>query len=311
MLLGIHDSDGHGWNIKGRTNNIVTISEKLKEQLCYLGTMLGYHVRFDKKKISNMAINGRQIKSNKCAWNIYWSNIRHPIFPKSTVTNYDGKIWCLKVKDNKNFLVERNGKTFFSGNTDEVYGHLESEDAPSWTEDASLNPRNPYSATKAAGEMLVRAAHKSHGLNYNITRSSNNYGPRQTPDKLLPKVIKNILQGSPIPVYGQGLQVRDWTHVFDNCSAVLKIIEKGEPNETYNISANQELSNIEVVQKVCNVMKDGHSLISFVKDRPGHDFRYSIDSSKIKALGWKPEYTFPAGIEQTIFWYTNNQWYLK
>lgn len=210
-----------------------------------------------------------------------------------------------------NACMKHNVERFVFISTDEVYGHLENEDAQSWKEDAPLNPRNPYSATKAAGEMLVRAAHKSHGLTYNITRSANNYGPRQTPDKLLPKVIKNVLQGIPIPVYGQGLQMRDWTHVFDNCSAVLKILEKGEPNETYNISANQELSNIEVVQKVCNVMKGGHSLISFVKDRPGHDFRYSIDSSKMKSLGWKPEYTFPNGIQQTIDWYTNNQWYLK
>ncbi len=195
--------------------------------------------------------------------------------------------------------------------TDEVYGHLKSEAEPSWTEDAPLNPRNPYSASKASGELMVKAAHESHGLIYNITRSSNNYGHRQTPEKLLPKVIKNILEGNPIPIYGQGLQMRDWLHVFDNCSALLTILAKGEPNETYNISANQELSNIEVVQKVCNVMKDGHKLISFTKDRPGHDFRYSVDSSKIRALGWMPEYTFPNGIQQTVQWYLANQWFLK
>lgn len=195
--------------------------------------------------------------------------------------------------------------------TDEVYGHLENESAPSWKEEAPLNPRNPYSSTKVAGELLVKAAHNSHGLNYNITRSANNYGPRQTPDKLIPKVIKNIKAGLPIPVYGQGLQVRDWTHVYDNCAGIITVLEKGEPNEVYNISANQEFSNIEVVQHICNVMKAGHDLITFVKDRPGHDFRYSIDSSKLKKLGWLPGIKFKDGIIDTVDWFTNNQWFLK
>ena len=200
---------------------------------------------------------------------------------------------------------------FIQISTDEVMGQLTDEQSPAWTEDDPTNPRNPYSATKLASELLVKAAHETHGLTYNITRSANNYGPRQTADKLIPKIIKCVLEEKPIPIYGQGLQMRDWTHVFDNCSAILKILEKGEPNETYNISANQELSNIEVVQKVCNVMKDGHKLISFSKDRPGHDFRYSVDSSKIRALGWAPEYTFPNGIQQTVQWYLTNKWFLK
>jgi len=210
-----------------------------------------------------------------------------------------------------NAAVKYGVERFIYISTDEVYGHLENESDPSWKEEASLNPRNPYSSTKVAGELLVKAAHNSHGLNYNITRSANNYGPRQTPDKLIPKVIKNIKAGLPIPVYGQGLQVRDWTHVYDNCAGIMTVLEKGAPNEVYNISANQEFSNIEVVQNICNVMKDGHNLITFVKDRPGHDFRYSIDSSKLKKLGWSPTIKFKDGIISTIDWFMDNQWFLK
>lgn len=196
--------------------------------------------------------------------------------------------------------------------TDEVYGQLTSENDTPWTEDAPLDPRNPYSASKAAGELVVKAAHHSHGLIYNITRSSNNYGPRQTPEKLIPKAIKCILHKEKIPVYGQGLQIRDWTHVYDNCSALLAILNNGKNNETYNISANQEFPNIEVIQKICNAMGEGHDLISFIEDpRKGHDFRYSINSSKIKELGWKPGYKFKEGIVHTVEWYKANQWLLK
>lgn len=196
--------------------------------------------------------------------------------------------------------------------TDEVYGQLTKESDLPWTETSPLNPRNPYSASKAAGELLVLAAHESHGLIYNITRSSNNYGPRQTPEKLIPKAIKCILHGEKIPIYGEGKQIRDWTHVFDNCSAILTVLNQGAPNEIYNISANQELPNIEVIQKICNAMGEGHQLIDFIKDpRQGHDFRYSVDSSKIKALGWKPNYKFSEGIVDTVEWYKLNNWMLK
>lgn len=209
---------------------------------------------------------------------------------------------CLKHKVEKLIYIS----------TDEVYGQLNSENDPSWTEERTINPRNPYSVTKAAGELLVKAAHQSHGLIYNITRSSNNYGPRQTPEKFIPKIIKCILHNEKIPVYGKGLQIRDWTHVFDNCNAILTILEKGHPNQIYNISSNQELSNIEVVQKICNVMNTGFDLIEHISDpRPGHDFRYSVDASKIKSLGWESVYKFKNGIRDTVQWYINNQWFLR
>ena len=196
--------------------------------------------------------------------------------------------------------------------TDEVYGHLTSERDPAWTEDAPMAPRNPYSATKAAGELLVRAAHTTHGLIYNITRSSNCYGPRQLPEKLIPKAIKCVLEGQKIPIYGQGLQMRDWTYVADNCSALMTILDKGKPNEIYNISANQEFTNIETIQSVCNALGRGHELIDFIEDpRPGHDFRYSINTSKIRELGWKPSFKFKDGLKETVQWYTDNQWFLK
>lgn len=209
---------------------------------------------------------------------------------------------CIKHKVEKLIYVS----------TDEVYGQLTGETDPSWKETAEINPRNSYAATKAAGELLVKAAHQTHGLIYNITRSSNNYGPRQTPEKLIPKIIKCISQGDKIPIYGQGLEIRDWTHVYDNCAGLMTVLSKGAANETYNIGANQELTNIEVVQKICNIMGKGHELMSFIPDpRLSHDFRYSSDSSKIRELGWKPNFKFKDGIVNTVEWYMSNQWFLK
>lgn len=210
-----------------------------------------------------------------------------------------------------NCCVKHNVKKLVYISTDEVYGQLAEFDSP-WKEEALLNPRNPYSASKASGELLVRAAATSYGLIYNITRSSNNYGQRQLPEKFLPKAIKCILEGQKIPIYGQGKQIRDWTYVADNCTAITTVLEKGLPNETYNISAHQEFTNIEVIQAVCNIMGGGHSLINFIKDpRRGHDFRYAVDTTKIHSLGWKPSYKFKEGLEETVNWYKINQWFLK
>lgn len=196
--------------------------------------------------------------------------------------------------------------------TDEVYGQLSSEADAAWTEQDRLNPRNPYSASKAAGELIVQAAGVSYGLNYNITRSSNNYGPRQNPEKLIPKAIQCIQNGTKIPIYGQGLQIRDWTYVDDNCYGILTVLKEGKPGEVYNISANQEFPNVEVIQSVCNAMGKGHELMTFIEDpRKGHDFRYSLDCSKIKALGWKPNWKFKDGIIETVDWYQKNSWFLR
>jgi dTDP-glucose 4,6-dehydratase len=211
-----------------------------------------------------------------------------------------------------NSCLKTNVERLIYISTDEVYGQLTSESDAAWTEDAPLNPRNPYSASKASGELLVQAANRTHGLIYNITRCSNNYGPRQLPEKLVPKAIKCVLEGQKIPIYGQGQQIRDWTYVADNCTAIMAILDKGEPGEVYNISAKQEFTNIETINLVCNAIGKGHELISFIEDpRGGHDFRYSVDTTKIQKLGWKPTYKFRDGIRDTVQWYMDNQWFLK
>lgn len=207
---------------------------------------------------------------------------------------------CLKV----------NAKLIYMS-TDEVYGALKSENDPSWNEDAPLRPRNPYSATKAAGELLVQAAHETHGLRFNIVRACNNYGPWQTPEKFIPRIIQCILNDTPIPIYGKGNQIRDWIHVFDTCEALFKIIDEAPDKLIYNITAKQEFTNLEVAQIVCNVMEKGHNLLTHVEDRPGHDFRYSITNDRIKALGWEPKLKFRDGIHQTCQWYVTNKYALQ
>jgi len=191
-----------------------------------------------------------------------------------------------------------------------VYGEHLSETEDPWTELSPISPKNPYSISKASAEFLIQSTSRSHGLNYNIIRSVNSYGPRQNPNRLIPKVIQCILKNQPIPIYGQGLQIRDWLHLFDNCAAILKIISDGTPNEIYNVGANQEFSNIEVVQKICNIMETGHSLVSFVQDKPNHDFGYFVNCNKVKKMGWEPNYKFKNGLSDSINWFINNKWWL-
>jgi dTDP-glucose 4,6-dehydratase len=187
--------------------------------------------------------------------------------------------------------------------TDEVYGHLTNRTDRSFEEICGMNPRNPYSATKAAGEMIVRAAANTHGLKYNITRSCNNYGPNQPIRNLVPIVIYNILNNKEVPVYGTGEQIREWIYVQDNCAAILHILNNAPENETYNISTPYEITNLEMVFYICDIIGQGKELVKFVKDRPGHDFRYSISSQKLRDLGWEPTITFHDGLEKTVRWY--------
>lgn len=198
---------------------------------------------------------------------------------------------------------------------DQVYGPLSNENEPSWTEDSNLNPQNPYAATKAAGELLVKAAHFSHGLQYNITRSSNNYGPRQSRQNLIPKIIGNILDDIDVPIYNAGENIKNWTHVQDGCEAIKTIIEKGTLNETYNIGSGQEFSNIEVFNEVCNILGKGYDLLKFIhNDKIKNEFRYSLNNNKLKSLGWKPEFKFKGidgGLNHCVNWFQNNQWTLK
>lgn len=204
-------------------------------------------------------------------------------------------------------------KRFIHISTDEVYGSL--GQSGYFTEQTPYDPSSPYSASKAASDHLIKAYHRTYGLPAIITNCSNNYGPYQFPEKLIPLMILNALEEKPLPVYGKGENVRDWLYVEDHCQALWTVAEKGVPGETYNIGGNSELKNIEVVNMICSLLaeettkKADHytKLISFVADRPGHDLRYAIDCSKIKKdLGWQPRKTFENGLKETISWYLNN-----
>ncbi|GMM76809.1 dTDP-glucose 4,6-dehydratase [Vibrio alginolyticus] len=202
--------------------------------------------------------------------------------------------------------------------TDEVYGDLEGTD-DLFTETTSYAPSSPYSASKASSDHLVRAWQRTYGLPTLITNCSNNYGPYHFPEKLIPLMILNALDGKPLPVYGDGMQIRDWLFVEDHARALYKVVNKGEVGETYNIGGHNEKANIEVVKTICALLEElrpnkpagvesYESLITYVKDRPGHDVRYAIDVTKIaQELGWTPEETFESGIRKTVEWYLNNQ----
>jgi dTDP-glucose 4,6-dehydratase len=192
--------------------------------------------------------------------------------------------------------------------TDEVYGSLGS--AGFFREDTPLAPNSPYSASKAASDLVVRAACHTHGFPACITRCSNNYGPYQFPEKLLPLVIANASEDKPLPIYGDGLQVRDWLYVRDHCEAILAVLEHGQPGEVYNIGGNNEVTNLDLVRRVLAELGKPESLITHVKDRPGHDRRYAIDASKIHSqLGWQPRFTLAQALPLTIRWYaTQAQW---
>ena len=202
-------------------------------------------------------------------------------------------------------------KRFLQVSTDEVYGSLGTTGL--FTEETSLRPNSPYSASKASADMLVLAYQHTFGLPIVVTRCSNNYGPYQFPEKLIPLMIANALNGKPLPVYGDGMNVRDWLHVRDHCSAIDTVLHRGRVGEVYNIGGNNEKPNIEIVKLILRNLGKPESLITYVKDRLGHDRRYAIDSSKIQnECGWQPGYTFERGIAETITWYVENkQWWKR
>ncbi|WP_042165709.1 dTDP-glucose 4,6-dehydratase [Paenibacillus gorillae] len=197
---------------------------------------------------------------------------------------------------------------FVQVSTDEVYGTL--GDTGLFTEETPLAPNSPYSASKAGADLLVRAYHETFGLPINITRCSNNYGPYQFPEKLIPLMIQNALQDKPLPVYGDGLNVRDWLYVEDHCSAIDLVLHKGRNGEVYNVGGNNERTNVHVVKTILEELGKPDTLITYVKDRLGHDRRYAIDADKIRnELGWQPQYPYENGIKETIRWYlTNTEW---
>jgi dTDP-glucose 4,6-dehydratase len=207
-------------------------------------------------------------------------------------------------------------KLFHHVSTDEVYGSLSLGKTGLFTETTPYAPHNPYSASKASSDHLVRAYYHTYGIPIKITNCSNNYGPYQFPEKLIPLMILNALNNKPLSVYGKGENIRDWLYVEDHCEAIWTVIQKGKIGETYNIGGNNEWKNIDIVNKICDILAEKlkkdpiefKKLITFVKDRPGHDLRYAIDSTKIKnELDWQPEETFESGLKKTIRWYLNNK----
>ena len=213
--------------------------------------------------------------------------------------------WNLHPND-KHSRAYRDGVRYLQVSTDEVYGTLGKTGM--FKETTPLSPNSPYSASKASADLMVRAYHETYGLPVNITRCSNNYGPYQFPEKLIPLMIHNAQKNIPLPVYGDGQQKRDWLHVKDHCTAITAVLENGKPGEIYNIGGNNEKANIQIVRFILQELNKPESLIVHVQDRPGHDRRYAIDNTKITVkLGWKPEYTFEEGIHETIRWYLENQ----
>jgi dTDP-glucose 4,6-dehydratase len=211
--------------------------------------------------------------------------------------------------------AERDGFRFLHVSTDEVYGSLDPNDAP-FTETTTYQPNSPYSASKAASDHLVRAYHHTYGLPTLTTNCSNNYGPYQFPEKLIPLVMANALAGKPLPIYGDGMNVRDWLYVGDHCAAIRTILANGRNGETYNIGGWNEMPNLIIVKTICALLDElrpdpegrYERLVTFVKDRPGHDRRYAIDARKVeRELGWRPAETFDTGIRRTVRWYLDNQ----
>lgn len=214
------------------------------------------------------------------------------------------KYW--KVNPDDKYCKEyKPGVKFLQVSTDEVYGAL--GETGLFTETTPLMPNSPYSASKASADLIVRAYNETFAIPVNITRSSNNYGPYQFPEKLIPLTINNCLKEKELPIYGDGMQVRDWLHVADHCEAIDMVLHKGEDGEVYNIGGNNEKANIEIVKLIIKALDKSEDLIKYIKDRPGHDRRYAIDNTKITTqLGWEPAYTFEQGMKETIQWYLDN-----
>jgi dTDP-glucose 4,6-dehydratase len=203
-----------------------------------------------------------------------------------------------------NAALRRQVKLFYQISTDEVYGALKLSTKKKFTEGSPLRPNSPYSASKTAADLLVRAYYHTYGLPVVISRCSNNYGPKQHPEKFIPTVILNAVHDRPVPIYGDGLYVRDWIHVLDHCRAIDLIMHQGKPDEVYNIGADNEWANIDLARKILKILGKPESLLTSVKDRPGHDRRYAIDSAKLRRdLSWTPSISFDQGLVETVHWY--------
>lgn len=223
-------------------------------------------------------------------------SIKDPsIFVKTDVIGTYNLLECVRKYD-----VER----YLQISTDEVYGSIENG---SFSEESNIDPSSPYSASKASGDMLVSAYYKTYNVPVLITRSSNNFGPYQYPEKLIPLFILNAIKDRPLPVYGDGQNIRDWIYVLDNCKGIDVVLNKGKLGEAYNIGGGNEKTNLEITRMILDILKKPESLIKFVDDRLGHDRRYSLDSSKTRKLGWEPEWSFEDALQDTVKWYIEKQ----
>ena len=310
LFDGLMDSDGHyppGQNAP----RFSTSSQRLVENVVELGFKLGYLPRFGVRgsDASNTLASGRIIRPTLPAYMVYFRQENVATEKRcATTERYAGKIWCLRVKDNRNFIVERNGIFAVSGNTDEVYGTTDGE----FKEGDALEPNQPYSAAKAGGELLVRAYNVTFGLPTIVTRGSNTFGPYHYPEKIIPLFITNAMDDIPLPVYGDGKQVRDWMFVLDHAKGIDIAFHKGTPGEVYNLGGGNERYNIDVTKAILNHLGKPESLIKYVTDRPGHDRRYSLNSDKLKALGFAPDTDFNARLADTVRWYIENEaWWRK
>jgi len=202
--------------------------------------------------------------------------------------------------------IRKHDKQFIHVSTDEIYGDAQGKS--SFNEDSQINPSNPYAATKASADNLVASYYRTYGINCIITRCTNNFGPNQFPEKLIPKTIIRSIKNLKVPLYGDGTQIRSWIYVIDHVQAIESLISKGKSGQVYNITAYEEITNKTIVQKILDILEKPHEMIEYVSDRPGHDKRYSIDCSKIEnQIGWKPRYEFDDALKQTVNWYLQNQ----
>ena len=244
----------------------------------------------------NKAIEGCDAVVNFAAESHVDRSIKDP--NRFVKTNVHGTLTLLKC------ATELKVSRFIQIGTDEVYGSIE---RGSFTEHSNLNPRSPYSASKAGADLLALSFYSTYVLPVAVTRSSNNFGPYQYPEKIIPLFITNALDNKKLPVYGDGLNVRDWLFVMDNCEAIDIVLHKGVIGEVYNVSGSAEIPNIELTHKILDYLNKPHTLIEFVEDRPGHDRRYSLESTKIRALGWRPKHDFEDALKETIDWYKANR----
>jgi len=296
----------------GNTENLINIKNNsnyqfVKADICDKDTLLKSLYSYKPDAIINFAAESHVDRSIDGPMDFIQTNI------VGTATLLEASRAYLARSKNSDFK-------FLHVSTDEVFGSLDNNG--SFTEKTPYNPSSPYSASKASSDHLVRSWQKTYGLPTLITNCSNNYGPFQFPEKLIPLIIANCFDEKDLPVYGKGLNIRDWLFVEDHCDAIITVLNNGNIGETYNIGGNNEITNIEIVNQICSTLdkinprsngEPYNKLISYVEDRPGHDFRYAIDASKIKHdLGWEPKETFESGIQKTINWYINNEtWWRK